>query len=78
MNISSSFQINPKTGVIDYHGNKEWCILKLGLPGKALEIEVDTNHFKGNFPESFWVEGRSINDKDGQFSVKLLGKIFNH
>ena len=49
--------------------------MKLGLPGKALEIEVDTNHFKGNFPESFWVEGRSISDKDGQFSVKLLGKI---
>ncbi|MBS2025979.1 MAG: allantoicase, partial [Deltaproteobacteria bacterium] len=29
----------------------DWCIIKLGLPGKIRGIDVDTNHFTGNFPE---------------------------
>ena len=27
----------------------DWIILKLGLPGAIEKIEVDTNHFKGNY-----------------------------
>ena len=34
----------------------DWVILKLGLPGKIRRIEVDTAHFKGNFPESCSLE----------------------
>lgn len=30
----------------------DWCILRLGTAGKISRIEVDTSHFKGNFPES--------------------------
>ena len=63
--------------MIDFNGGHEWCILKLGIPGKVFQIEVDTNHFKGNFPESFWVEARKINtDKNAedQFPIVLLGK----
>ena len=40
-----------------------------------MHIEVDTNHFKGNFPESFLVEARSSDDKKDHFPIKLLGKI---
>ena len=29
----------------------DWAILKLGKPGKIQKIEVDTNHFKGNYPD---------------------------
>ncbi len=29
----------------------DWCILALGLPGEVRRIEVDTAHFRGNFPE---------------------------
>lgn len=29
----------------------DWAILKLGKPGRIETIEVDTNHFKGNFPD---------------------------
>jgi len=29
----------------------DWCILALGLPGRVRRIEVDTAHFKGNFPD---------------------------
>jgi allantoicase len=30
----------------------DWVVLKLGVPGVIRRIEVDTSHFKGNFPES--------------------------
>ena len=29
----------------------DWCILKLGKPGSVNNIEVDTCHFKGNYPD---------------------------
>lgn len=29
----------------------DWCILALGKPGTIRRIEVDTAHFKGNFPD---------------------------
>lgn len=30
----------------------DWCILRLGAPGVIRRIEVDTAHFKGNYPDS--------------------------
>ena len=45
--------------MLDFAGGKEWCVLKLGVPGRVKRIEVDTNHFKGNFPDSIVVEGKS-------------------
>jgi allantoicase len=35
----------------------DWIILKLGLPGTIQKIEVDTNHFKGNYPDMCSIEG---------------------
>lgn len=35
----------------------DWCLLRLGAPGRIQTIEVDTQHFKGNFPESCSLEG---------------------
>ena len=34
----------------------DWCIVRLGAPGKITRVEVDTSHFKGNFPESCSLE----------------------
>jgi allantoicase len=34
----------------------DWAILKLGAPGRVTRIEIDTNHFKGNYPDSASVE----------------------
>ena len=39
----------------------DWVILKLGVPGVIRRIEVDTAHFKGNFPESCSLEAVSAN-----------------
>ena len=35
----------------------DWLLLRLGAPGLVERIEVDTNHFKGNYPESCSLEG---------------------
>ena len=34
----------------------DWLILRLGAPGYIRKIEIDTNHFKGNYPDSASVE----------------------
>ncbi len=35
----------------------DWIILQLGRPGTLQKIEVDTNHFKGNYPDTCSIEG---------------------
>ena len=30
----------------------DWCIIKLGTAGRITRVEIDTSHFKGNYPES--------------------------
>lgn len=34
----------------------DWAIVKLGHAGMLREIEVDTNHFKGNYPDRCWID----------------------
>ncbi|HEX8472555.1 MAG TPA: allantoicase [Pyrinomonadaceae bacterium] len=34
----------------------DWVVIRLGARGTIRRIEVDTAHFKGNFPESCWLE----------------------
>ena len=33
------------------HGGYDWCIIALALPGRIAQIEIDTAHFKGNYPD---------------------------
>lgn len=40
----------------------DWIILKLGRPGAIQKIEVDTNHFKGNYPDTCSIEGCNAPD----------------
>jgi allantoicase len=35
----------------------DWIVIQLGARGTPRAIEVDTNHFKGNFPERCAIEG---------------------
>jgi len=35
----------------------DWTIIRLGKRGRLRRLEVDTSHFKGNFPESCSLEG---------------------
>ncbi|HYP52563.1 MAG TPA: allantoicase, partial [Pyrinomonadaceae bacterium] len=34
----------------------DWCVIRLGARGRLRRVEVDTSHFKGNFPESCQLE----------------------
>ena len=34
----------------------DWAILKLGAVGTIGRVEIDTNHFKGNFPDTCTLE----------------------
>ncbi|XP_071477967.1 allantoicase-like [Diadema antillarum] len=45
-----------ENGVLKYTGC-DWCVFRLGTRGIIEKIEVDTNHFKGNFPDSCTIEG---------------------
>lgn len=38
----------------------DWAIIKLARPGQIQSIEVDTSHFKGNFPESCSLEACNV------------------
>jgi allantoicase len=35
----------------------DWAVVRLGAPGSVTRVELDTNHFKGNYPESASLEG---------------------
>jgi len=35
----------------------DWVIVRLGAPGHIERVEIDTNHFKGNYPDSASLEG---------------------
>jgi allantoicase len=37
----------------------DWAIVRLGHPGVISKIEIDTNHFKGNYPDRASLEGVS-------------------
>jgi len=38
-------------------GHKDWVIIKLGVAGFLEHVELDTAHFKGNFPDSCEIHG---------------------
>jgi len=48
----------------------DWIIVKLGARGTVSAVVVDTNHFKGNFPESFDLLGV---DASGAELTELAG-----
>jgi allantoicase len=35
----------------------DWALVRLGAPGIISRVEIDTNHYKGNYPESASLEG---------------------
>ncbi|XP_075968303.1 allantoicase [Anarhichas minor] len=42
----------------------EWAVFVLGHPGVISSVEVDTNHFKGNFPDSCRIEVCSLTPEE--------------
>ena len=42
----------------------EWMIIGLGVPGVVNEIEIDTAHFKGNYPATISVQAAEMPEMD--------------
>ncbi|KAE8911152.1 Allantoicase [Phytophthora fragariae] len=65
---------DPKTGLLQVPG-KDWVVLKLGHLGVVQQVEVDTNHFKGNFPESCVVYGTRFDGDDDEDKLLKDGAV---
>jgi allantoicase len=48
----------------------DWCIIKLGTKGRISRVEVDTSHFKGNYPDSCSIEVANAGDGESLGSLK--------
>jgi len=49
--------------------NFDWLIIKLGRTGKINKIEIDTHHFKGNYPDRCSIQGTYIHKKISNHSI---------
>ncbi len=61
-NMGDGWETRRKRGLTWVDGRPvehDWAIVKLGHAGAISRIDVDTNHFKGNFPESCRIEACS-------------------
>ncbi|MGH6892074.1 MAG: allantoicase, partial [Dongiaceae bacterium] len=43
----------------------DYCVVKLGLPGSVLGLDIDTSHFTGNYPpaasiDACWIDGAPV------------------
>jgi allantoicase len=51
LNMSDGWETKRRRGP-----GHDWTIIKLGTTGRIRHLEIDTSHFKGNFPESCSLE----------------------
>ena len=42
----------------------DWAILALGFPGTIEKVEIDTAHFKGNYPDRVAIQAALLDDAD--------------
>jgi allantoicase len=51
----------------------DWSIVRLGRKGVIHRLEVDTSHFKGNFPESCSLEARDATGTSDEVALNTQG-----
>ncbi|XP_006626459.1 allantoicase isoform X2 [Lepisosteus oculatus] len=64
---------------VDQHGilqvpGSEWAVFRLGHPGVIRYIEIDTNHFKGNYPDSCKIEACSLRPEEEKHYTSINWK----
>src|ERR1700722_3597034 len=47
-------------GELPDRGERDWVIVRLGVPGVVRSIVVDTAHFTGNYPQACSADGCSV------------------
>jgi allantoicase len=61
VNMSDGWETKRRRGA-----GHDWAIIKLARPGQIRRVEVDTSHFKGNFPESCSLDACNMQDANAQ------------
>jgi len=51
----------------------DWCILRLGIPGIISKVDIDTNHFIGNFPSHASVDACTMPKYSGLDDIAETG-----
>ena len=54
--------------------NFDWLILKCAAAGKINKIQIDTHHFKGNYPDKCSLQAAYLNDKISTKSIVSKSK----
>ena len=67
--------VNEGGGLLGLKGS-EWAVFELGAHGMVFEVELDTAHFKGNFPESVRVDGCFVDAGEVRTAEALEDKWF--
>lgn len=53
----------------------DWAVVHAGIQGTVSRLEIDTAHFKGNFPDSASVEAAMVAEQDGGVSADVSTRI---
>jgi allantoicase len=56
----------------------DWVIVKLAVEGSLRRVEIDTNHFKGNYPDTCSIEGTRAIASNEWFEVLPRTKLQAH
>jgi allantoicase len=72
-NMSDGWETKRRRGP----GN-DWVIVKLATEGTLHRIEIDTNHFKGNYPDTCSIDGTRAFTDDEWFEVLPRTKLQAH
>ena len=54
--------------------NFDWLILKCAAPGKINKIQIDTHHFKGNYPDKCSLQATYLNKKISDKNIVIKSK----
>ena len=54
--------------------NFDWIIIKFGKPGIINKLEIDTHHFKGNYPHQCSIQASLIKGKPAAKKIVALSK----
>jgi len=50
----------------------DWCVILLAAPGVVQRVLIDTNWFKGNFPDAASIEGTVLSQNQGLEQAKWI------
>jgi len=49
----------------------DWAVIRLGIPGLITRVELDTTHFKGNYPDNASIDRAVMPDERGGVSADV-------